>query len=162
MVTWVSSTWTRDPEDDASENTPCGSDQPGPCQPCNGKGWYFFNAGNDQSPRYEIQRCDVCEQYPGDLAAMEAVEKAALAHPALLKFVERIAGLKHEHEPDDGEPFERASEDFIATLNQLILEARQLLGPAETCGTCGEVVPYVIGCPDGAEVCQDCFNAGET
>jgi hypothetical protein len=44
-------------QDDAIENTPCGSDQPGPCQPCNGKGWFFFNTGNDQAPRYEVQRC---------------------------------------------------------------------------------------------------------
>ena len=91
----------------------------------------------------------------------EAVEKAALAHPALLKFVEKIAGLKHEGEPDDDGPFERTSEDSIATLNQLILEARELVGTAEKCDKCGETVPYVIGCPGGAEVCQECFDAGQ-
>jgi hypothetical protein len=126
------------------------------CQSCNGKGWFFFNTGTNKSPRFEIQRCDVCEQYGGDLAALEAVEKAALAQPALLKFVEDIAALKHEMEPD----VDRPSEDYIATLNQLIMEARQLLGTAETCDKCGETVPYIIGCPGGAEVCQDCFDAG--
>jgi hypothetical protein len=75
--------------------------------------------------------------------------------------VERIAGLKHEGEPDDGEPFERTREDSIATLNELILEARQLVGTAGKCSKWGESVPYVIGCPGGTEVCKDCFNGGE-
>jgi hypothetical protein len=56
---------------------------------------------------------------------------------------------------------DRPSEDYIATLNQLIMEARQLLGMAEKCDKCGETVPYVIGCPGGAEICQDCFDAGQ-
>ena len=47
----------------------------------------------------------------------------------------------------------------IAALNQLILEARQLLGTADKCAECGEVVPYVIGCPDGTELCQECWSA---
>jgi len=29
-----------------------------------------------------------------------------------------------------------------------------------TCDECGERVSEVVGCPDGAEVCRDCFNAG--
>ena len=88
--------------------------------------------------------------------------KTAESQPALLRFVEEVAGLKHEREPgDDGDPFEPNSEDSIATLNQLILEARQLLGTADKCHKCGEVVPYVIGCPDGTELCQDCFDAGQ-
>ena len=91
-----------------------------------------------------------------------SVLKAAESQPALLKFVEEVAELKHEVEPDDdGSPFEPTSEDTIATLNQLIPEARQLLGTADKCHKCGEVVPYVIGCPDGTELCQDCFNACE-
>ena len=88
--------------------------------------------------------------------------KAAESQPALLKFVQEVAELKHEGEPgDDEEPFEPTSEDSIATLNQLILEARQLLGTADKCSKCGEVVPYVIGCPDGTELCQDCFDAAQ-
>ncbi len=147
-------------QDDAIENTPCGSDQQKPCEACKGKGWFFFDTGNDQGHKYEIQRCDVCEQFNSDLAALEAVEKAALTQPALLRFVEGVAGLKHEGEPGEDGPFERASEDSIAILNQLILEARELVGTAEKCQKCGETVPYVIGCPDGAEVCQECFNGG--
>ncbi len=70
--------------------------------------------------------------------------------------------LKHEGEPgEDGKPFEITSEDAIATLNQLILEARQLLGTADKCDKCKETVPYVIGCPDGTELCQDCFDANQ-
>jgi hypothetical protein len=88
--------------------------------------------------------------------------KAAEAQPALLRFVEEIAALKHEQEPDEeGMVSEHPSEDYIATLNQLILDARKLLGTADKCDACGEIVHYVIGCPDGTEVCQDCFDAGQ-
>jgi hypothetical protein len=72
------------------------------------------------------------------LAALEALKEPARSQPDLLKFG-----------------------DIIATLNQLIMETRQLLGPAETCDKCGDAVPSVIGCPRGAEVCQDCFDAAQ-
>ncbi len=29
------------------------------------------------------------------------------------------------------------------------------------CDACGAEVEYIIGCPDGAELCQDCFDAGQ-
>jgi len=109
--------------------------------------------------REEVQRCDACQKFANDQAALEAVIKAAESQSALLKFVEEVAGLKHEAEPgDDGDPFEPTSEDSIATLNQLVLQARRLLGTADKCDKCGEVVPYVIGCPGGTELCQDCFD----
>jgi hypothetical protein len=93
---------------------------------------------------------------------LEAVEKAAQSQPALFRFVEEVAGLKHEKEPgEDGKPCDGPSEDYIATLNQLVMDARKLLGTANRCNKCGEVVPYVIGCPDGVELCQDCFDAGQ-
>ena len=148
--------------DDAIENTPCGSDQPVSCGACGGKGWLWCIAEGDHPPREEIQRCDACQKFANDQAAVEAVVKAAESQSALLKFVEEVALLKHEGEPgDDGDPFEPTSEDSIATLNLLILEARQLLDTADKCAQCGEVVPYVFGCPDGTELCQDCFDAGQ-
>ena len=134
--------------------------EPLECPACGGKGWLFCDTGNDQSPAWQIQRCDACEKYESDQAALEAVVKAAQAHTELLKFVEEVAQLRHENEPDD-DPFERTWEDTIATLNQVILDARRVLGTAEKCGECGQTVPFVIGCPDGAEVCQDCFEAGQ-
>jgi len=86
----------------------------------------------------------------------------AASQPALLRFVQEVSRMLHEGEPGkDGESFDRPSEDAIATLNQLILEARQLLGTAENCGECGESVPYIIACPDGTEICQGCFDAGQ-
>jgi len=86
----------------------------------------------------------------------------AASQPALLQFVQEVSLLVHESEPDEaGEPFERTSEDAIAALNQLILEARRLMGTAEKCGECGETVAYIIGCPDGVEICQGCFDAGQ-
>lgn len=35
---------------------------------------------------------------------------------------------------------------------------RDLTQWAETCDDCGAQVPEIIGCPDGAEVCADCFT----
>ena len=132
------------------------------CTACCGKGWYVWNTGNDQSPRLEFQRCDVCEQYDSDFAAVHAVESAAQSQSGLLRFVETVAELTHEGElDDDGKPHEPSSEDAIATLNRLIADARQLLGTAEACSECRRSVPYVIGCPDGAEICRDCFEAGQ-
>lgn len=31
---------------------------------------------------------------------------------------------------------------------------------AATCADCGEVVESVVGCPDGAEICRQCFDNG--
>lgn len=111
-------------QDDAIENTPCGCDEPPPCEACGDKGCVFCIAEGDHPPRQEILRCDACQEYESDEAALEAVVKAAEAQPAMLKFVKGVASLRHEREPDDDVPFERTSEDYIATLNQLILEAR--------------------------------------
>ena len=144
-------------EDDAIENTPCGSDQPEPCEACGDKGWLLPD-NSDHGLR--IERCDACLKFANEQAALEAVVKAAESQPTLLKFVEEVALLKHEREPgDDGNPCERPSEDFIATLNQVIMDARQMLGTADKCDKCKETVPYVIGCPDGTELCQECFEA---
>ena len=86
----------------------------------------------------------------------------AASQQALIQFVQEVSLLMHEGEPDKaGEPLERTSEDAIATLNQLILEARQLMGTSETCCDCGAMVAYIIGCPDGTEICQDFFDAGQ-
>jgi len=138
-----------------STNRPC-------CGSCGGEGWPFCNTGNDQAPAYAIQRCDACGRYENDQAALAAVVETAKSQAQLLQFVKKVSDQTHEGEPgEDGQPFDPASEDAIATLNQIILEARQLLGTAEKCDECGEVVPYVIGCPGGAEICQDCFDAGQ-
>src|SRR5208337_334471 len=98
-------------------HTPCGSHEPTPCRECDGKGWVFFNVdtGNDNLSRYEIKRCEDCDILESDLAAFEAVEKITVSQPALLRFVEKIAAIKHEGEPGDDGPFEFTSEDAIAT-----------------------------------------------
>src|SRR6266852_3875310 len=91
------------------------------CEACKGRGWSIFNTGSDGSPRYEIQRCDTCNRYEGDLAATEAVLKAAEQYPQLLTFAQNVSLQTHEGEFDaDGEAYEPTSEDAIATLNQLI------------------------------------------
>jgi hypothetical protein len=131
------------------------------CTACKGLGWYFFNSGDRESPRYEVQRCDQCEHFESDLTALEDVEQTCLSNGALLDFVEKVSRLHHSSEPPElDDPFEHTSEDYIVTLNEVILDARQLLGTADKCSHCGQIVPYVIGCPDGAELCQACFDTG--
>jgi thymidine kinase len=45
------------------------------CQACEGKGWIKCNVGNDDAPRFQIQRCDACEQYDNDAQAQEAAAR---------------------------------------------------------------------------------------
>jgi hypothetical protein len=47
------------------------------CEACGGLGWLRCNVGNDQSPKYEIQRCDTCGRYGSDQAAQAAASGAA-------------------------------------------------------------------------------------
>ncbi len=132
-----------------------------PCPACQDQGWRFLNTGNDPAPTYQIQRCGACERYESDPAAVEGVVKLTQSQWGLALFVEQVAGLKLEGELDDDGPFEPTSENAIPCLNQLILEARQLLGTADSCDECGETVPYVVGCPNGTELCRDCFEAAQ-
>jgi hypothetical protein len=34
-------------------------------------------------------------------------------------------------------------------------------GSRDKCDACRQPVSKVIGCPDGSEICQDCFDAGQ-
>ena len=52
-----------------------------PCEACGGNGWLRVNAGNDQKPKHEIQRCDACEQYASDEAALGASIKGVEFDP---------------------------------------------------------------------------------
>jgi hypothetical protein len=53
-----------------------------PCEACDGAGRREFYVGNDQSPLYEIQRCDACGRFDSDQAAREAAaRKAEAPHP---------------------------------------------------------------------------------
>lgn len=47
-----------------------------------------------------------------------------------------------------------ASDGILADLIEMV-EAKD-----NTCLECGDKVDRIIGCPDGAEVCQTCFDAG--
>jgi hypothetical protein len=62
-------------EDDAIENTPCGSDQPASCGACGDKAWLLAD-NSDHGLR--IERCDACQKFANDHAALEAVNEAAL------------------------------------------------------------------------------------
>ena len=33
--------------------------------------------------------------------------------------------------------------------------------PLSVCSDCKAEVKYIIGCPDGAEICQECFDSGK-
>jgi hypothetical protein len=43
-------------------------------------------------------------------------------------------------------------------LNELIAVYK---GDSSTCAQCGAQTEKIIGCPDGAEICQACFDAGQ-
>jgi len=58
---------------------------------------------------------------------------------------------------DDEELAERAEQ--LKKIEAVRLNLTQTLWP-QSCGDCGAQVPSIIGCPDGAEICQACFDAG--
>jgi len=49
--------------------------------------------------------------------------------------------------------------EAVEDLRSLVNEARYLLG-IQLCDDCGDEVDELVGCPDGAEICQDCFDGG--
>jgi len=48
-----------------------------PCEACDDDGWVRCNIGNDQSPQFQIQRCDACEKFASDEEARVAAMQAA-------------------------------------------------------------------------------------
>ncbi len=52
-----------------------------PCEGCGGKGWLDCNTGNDQSPKRETQRCDLCRQYDTDQDAQKTAQKGEPPNP---------------------------------------------------------------------------------
>lgn len=67
-----------------------------------------------------------------------------------LTLVHVIEGLPPDYEAGDLEP-----------RNVSYFEVGGIpLDEEETCSECGEPCSEVIGCPDGAELCQSCFNQG--
>lgn len=42
----------------------------------------------------------------------------------------------------------------------IALTLKGVVTAKNTCDDCGAQVESVIGCPDGAEICQDCFDNG--
>jgi len=47
------------------------------CEACEGRGWVRCNIGNDASPKFQVQRCEACEQYDSDEAARKAAKSIA-------------------------------------------------------------------------------------
>jgi hypothetical protein len=130
-----------------------------PCPSCHGKGWLIVNTGNDQQSAYQIHRCGTCEQYENDLSAIEFLEKTHHSHHALLRLAHGIADLRHEGEPNNnGEAYEPTSEDAICTLNELIMEAREILGFSKDCELCARSVPYLLIDSEGNEIFRECFD----
>lgn len=46
------------------------------------------------------------------------------------------------------------------TQNVNLAQPRGSACPEAHCTECGDQVDEVIGCPDGAELCQSCFDLG--
>ena len=55
--------------------------------------------------------------------------------------------------------FEAPHAAAILTLKDK--KPRKKKGKMETCDCCGKKVRNIIGCPDGQEICQSCFDNGE-
>ena len=36
----------------------------------------------------------------------------------------------------------------------------QWAGKLDKCDDCGAEVPFIMGCPDGAQICYECFDGG--
>jgi hypothetical protein len=50
---------------------------------------------------------------------------------------------------------------FYATTDEALEALIEMVEPQRcTCSECGAEVDQIIGCPDGAEVCQECFDSG--
>lgn len=65
-------------------------------------------------------------------------------------FGEDIEGL--DNRVDESAPGEADDETVVWVVTG---------SPLEKCGECGTYVPEVIGCPDGAEICRECFETGK-
>jgi hypothetical protein len=69
----------------------------------------------------------VCSVESFPLVTVGKADAALIAAaPSLLTFVRLIAGMTREGEKVDGVRFEPTSEDCLATLNELITQARKL------------------------------------
>lgn len=86
---------------------------------------------------------------------------------------ERTRKVYVESDPEDDGPAPRWTLDFTVRFDPetgalqsatATDDKGQVWGPSaadlSTCAACGAKVSSVIGCPDGSEICSDCFNAG--
>ena len=72
---------------------------------------------------------------------------------------ERAAKLLQEIASIDLEGVE-SNDDEHDIIAEIIDRARELVPASEQCGGCGERVRTLVGCPDGTEICRDCFEQG--
>ena len=71
-------------------------------------------------------------------------------------------------DPEDGDAWVEALSLALGALSDAdISEAVEVVGHDicgvagdQHCDECGALVESIIGCPDGAEICQGCFDAG--
>lgn len=50
--------------------------------------------------------------------------------------------------------------DSAGETKRIDLTAEEQAGNIQLCDDCGAKCEKIIGCPDGAEICQECFDAG--
>ena len=82
----------------------------------------------------------------------EANARLIAAAPDLLAALEKLVRANY------GQP----SGVTVPALDQARAAIAQAKGEAglDTCSDCGAQVTSIIGCPDGAEICQACFDKG--
>lgn len=88
----------------------------------------------------------------------------------LSDIVRDVNAMKVKNDDDSSEqqafgPFEgiQSREDYTCqiewpNLDLLVKEADTALASLDKCDECGKLVDDVFGCPDGRELCRDCFE----
>lgn len=119
--------------------------------------------------REVVERHDLEKPFPpenGTPLQFKAGDRVIYTNPAGLEFRRRITGFYQPVGPcalyargaryliDSDSPW------FPVKEASLRLDEHRAQAAQDTCTDCGAETSLVIGCPDGAEVCSQCFDAG--
>ena len=110
---------------------------------------------------------DTCERIRSDYHRLwEAVNVAQEAAPDPLPATEAATGaaLREAYEAEPRKACVNTLKAHLAQGNRATRRAKagayRRPNAGDLCDDCGVEVEKIIGCPDGAEICQDCFDAG--
>ncbi len=112
-------------------------------------------------PVAEHVRVDVSSGLADKLAISFQISDHAAAQLARalarVRGEERVAQLLEEIASIDLDGVE-SNDDEHDIIAEIIERAREIVPASEECGECGAKVWTLVGCPDGAEICRNCFE----